>query len=189
MNSWCALKSVTGRECMHIGIFSPGSPSPDPSAHESNIHLHLSVSLHVDTQVVHCPRLRFARDRTLRLTDVQRTGHGRHLWASWCLVVLVCYLVWSFCVGPLGRVTINLPTSSTSVRCRLISEVTPRARAQARTQQRRQDQEYNPFSAQIVLAAGAGGGAAGQAQAAASWMKYGWSAGWSYSAKCSGFLR
>ena len=46
---------------------------------------------------------------------------------SWCLVVLVCYLVWSFCVGPLGRVTINLPTSSTLVRCRLISEVTPRA--------------------------------------------------------------
>ena len=26
---------------------------------------------------------------------------------SWCLVVLVCYLVWSFCVGPLGRVTIR----------------------------------------------------------------------------------
>jgi len=40
-----------------------------------------------------------------------------------------------------------------------------------------------------IVAAGAGCGAAGQAQAAVSWMKYGWSAGWSYCAKCSGFLR
>lgn len=47
---------------------------------------------------------------------------------SWCLVVLVCYLVWSFCVGPLGRVTINLPTSSTSV-CADSSLKSHRARA------------------------------------------------------------
>ena len=98
---------------MHIGIFSPGFPksgSLGARIQYPSASLSLTACRHSG-----CPLSAVEICKRPDAPTLTCSGREALMGYSWCLVVLVCYLVWSFCVGPLGRVTINLPTSSTSV--------------------------------------------------------------------------